>query len=295
MRRHEIEQRFDDIVAFSELEKFIDTPVKHYSSGMWLRLGFSVAAHLQTEIMIVDEVLAVGDADFRRKCLEHMSRATYDGRTVLLVSHDMSSIMRLCKRTIWLDNGKIMMDGDTGEVIERYLSSGHGAAGYRSFPPEPGAVGLISIGVVNERGDYSASIPANQPFSIEMTCELREDIAAARAVITIATLEEMSLLTSTNIDHTLLTRENPSQTLSRGRYRFAMHVPQYFMNVGSYSVNVNFLGQPAGEALQDMAWKKRVMTFHIEELESLRSYVGDKRRSAFAPIMEWTVTPQTDS
>jgi lipopolysaccharide transport system ATP-binding protein len=121
MRRSEIDQNFDEIVAFSEVEKFIDTPVKHYSSGMYLRLAFAVAAHLKPEILIVDEVLAVGDADFQKKCLGKMNTVSKEGRTVLFVSHNMAAIANLCTRAILLQDGRVVMIGDTTEVIDTYI------------------------------------------------------------------------------------------------------------------------------------------------------------------------------
>lgn len=123
MRREEIERKFDEIVAFSEIEKFIDTPTKHYSSGMGLRLGFAVAAHLEPEILIVDEVLAVGDAAFQQKCVGKMNDVARQGRTVLFVSHNMAAVEHLCTRAIFLEGGRLTYDATAGEVISRYLSS----------------------------------------------------------------------------------------------------------------------------------------------------------------------------
>ena len=124
MKKSEIERNFDEIVAFADTEKFIDTPVKHYSTGMYLRLAFAVAAHLEPEILIVDEVLAVGDATFQRKCLGKMSDVAKAGRTVLFVSHNMPAIQALCERVLWVNNGRLEEDGDADEVIPRYLASG---------------------------------------------------------------------------------------------------------------------------------------------------------------------------
>ena len=122
MRRKEIDRRFDEIVDFSGVEKFIDTPVKHYSSGMGLRLGFAVASHLEPEILVVDEVLAVGDAEFQKKCLSKMSDVTGSGRTVLFVSHNMAAIQSMCQRGIWLDHGRVVEVGPVEQVVADYLS-----------------------------------------------------------------------------------------------------------------------------------------------------------------------------
>jgi lipopolysaccharide transport system ATP-binding protein len=123
MRTHEIRQKFDEIVAFSEVEQFIDTPVKRYSSGMYVRLAFAVAAHLEPEILLVDEVLAVGDAAFQKKCLGKMGDVAREGRTVLFVSHNMASILALCQRVILLNGGALLGEGSTQEVVREYLKS----------------------------------------------------------------------------------------------------------------------------------------------------------------------------
>jgi lipopolysaccharide transport system ATP-binding protein len=127
MRRKEIERKFDEIVEFSGVEEFLDTPVKRYSSGMRVRLGFAVAAHLEPEILVVDEVLAVGDAEFQRKCLGRMNQVASEGRTVLYVSHQMDSILGLCNRAIWLDKGTLRLDGSPSSVVKEYLGSGTSA------------------------------------------------------------------------------------------------------------------------------------------------------------------------
>ena len=123
MKRKEIERKMEEIIGFSELEKFIDTPVKHYSSGMYMRLAFAVAAHLEPEILLVDEVLAVGDAAFQKKCLGKMENVANEGRTVLFVSHNMGAVKGLCERAIWLDEGSIKADGDVDEVVKAYLNT----------------------------------------------------------------------------------------------------------------------------------------------------------------------------
>ncbi len=137
MARTEIERRFDEIVAFAEVEKFIETPVKRFSSGMYLRLAFAVAAHLEPEILLVDEVLAVGDASFQKKCLGKMGEVASQGRTVFLVSHNMAAIARLSDWCIWLDNGRLLGYGPAEETISRYLASGIKELGEVTFPIDP--------------------------------------------------------------------------------------------------------------------------------------------------------------
>lgn len=124
MKRGEVAQKFDEIVAFAEVERFMDMPVKHYSTGMYMRLAFAVAAFVEPEILLIDEVLAVGDAEFQKKCLRKMGDVSRDGRTILLVTHNMTAVRSLCSRTIWLDGGRIVNAGETEEVISDYLQNG---------------------------------------------------------------------------------------------------------------------------------------------------------------------------
>lgn len=173
MRRTEIDTRFDEIVAFSELEKFLDTPVKHYSSGMYMRLAFSVAAHLEPEVLIVDEVLAVGDLAFQKKSLGKMKSLGESGRTVLFVSHDMNSISRLCTRAIWLRDGKITADGAAIETVAAYLHEQTLTGAAKVWEDETSAPGndtarLVSLRVVNENGETTASPDIREPIGIEM-------------------------------------------------------------------------------------------------------------------------------
>jgi lipopolysaccharide transport system ATP-binding protein len=173
MSRAEVQKRFDDIVEFADLAKFLDTPVKRYSSGMYMRLAFSVAAHLEPEILLVDEVLAVGDAAFQKKCLGRMEELSGTGRTVLFVSHSMPSVLRLCPRVILLDGGHVAVDGNASSVIEEYMGKGGGAA-VREWPDPATAPGdervrLRGVRVVDEKGDVTPEIDIRNPVFIEVT------------------------------------------------------------------------------------------------------------------------------
>jgi len=179
MSRLEITQKFDDIVAFAEVEKFIDTPVKRYSSGMYVRLAFAVAAYLEPEILLVDEVLAVGDASFQRKCLDRMKDVGQHGRTVLFVSHNMPAVTRLCDRTILLDEGTILKDGPSHKVVSTYLKSGLGTMAEREWPDRlkaPGneVVRLTAVRVRTEDGLVTDAIDIRRPVGIEIEFEVLE-------------------------------------------------------------------------------------------------------------------------
>lgn len=177
MKRVEIERKFDEIVAFSEVERFIDTPVKHYSSGMYLRLAFAVAAHLEPEILIVDEVLAVGDARFQKKCLNKMQDVGKQGRTVLFVSHNMQAIARLCERTILLEDGQVKADGPSNQVVSVYLNTGLGTLAAREWPDPQKAPGgevarLQRVRVRTEEGQVTDTMDIRRPIALEMEYEI---------------------------------------------------------------------------------------------------------------------------
>src|SRR5581483_6288276 len=153
MRRREIQRRFEEIVAFAGVERFLDTPLKRYSSGMYLRLAFAVAAHVDPDIVIVDEVLAVGDVQFREKCMGRMSQLGREGRTVVFVSHDLGAVTRLCPRTIWLEQGRVREDGPSAGVIERYIEAAAPRASRVEFEArQDRRVEVLAVAVTDARG-----------------------------------------------------------------------------------------------------------------------------------------------
>jgi lipopolysaccharide transport system ATP-binding protein len=185
MRRSEIVRKFDEIVSFAEVEKFIDTPVKHYSSGMYMRLAFAVAAHLEPEILIVDEVLAVGDAEFQKKCLGKMGDVAKSGRTVLFVSHNMAAVANLCNRGLLLHKGELAADGPTADIVARYnglLSSSTGGYVDLSEHPSrlPGSVPLVrAVCLRNGRGEATDVFPCGEAVAISIEVVPVEPIAGA--------------------------------------------------------------------------------------------------------------------
>lgn len=177
MRRAEIRRQFDDIVSFAEVGRMLDTPIKRYSSGMFVRLAFAVAAHLQTEILLVDEVLAVGDADFQKKCLGKMSDVTSQGRTVLLVSHQLGAIRSICRRVLWVDEGRIREDGPTADVVDHYLrdadSGGmHERIWSESEQPADGPVRLRRMSIRDADGRPLGMGFTSRAFQLEMEVDL---------------------------------------------------------------------------------------------------------------------------
>jgi lipopolysaccharide transport system ATP-binding protein len=208
MRRSEIEERFDEIVAFSGVEAFIDTPVKRYSSGMYVRLAFAVAAHLDPEILLVDEVLAVGDAEFQRKCLGKMQEASERGRTVVFVSHNLAAVQRLCQRVYLIDHGGVVVEGTPAEAVTEYLN--------RAGPEQAGGIAVIPEDAERYRGTEEAllrrmvmsdsegrptnSIGLGQGFRVTVIFESRAAIDDAVVEIGIATADGQRFATVQNID-----------------------------------------------------------------------------------------------
>jgi ABC-type polysaccharide/polyol phosphate transport system ATPase subunit len=177
MKRSEIRRRFDDIVEFAGVGRFVDTPVKRYSSGMYLRLAFAVAAHVEPEIVVVDEVLAVGDANFQRKCLGKMSEFAREGRTVVFVSHDLGAIAHMCQRAIWLEGGKVHHDGTATRSIELYLEARGGQTSQVDFPLEVDKeVQLLAVGLADESGAPIDAPTRDRPFAVRVRFRVREQV-----------------------------------------------------------------------------------------------------------------------
>lgn len=173
MRHHEIDRRFDEIVAFAEIEKFVDTPVKRFSSGMYLRLAFAVAAHLEPEILLVDEVLAVGDVQFQKRCLGKIEQVAGEGRTVLFVSHNMPAVQRLCTRGILLSEGKVARDGDVRLAVQEYLTLDLGQAGERTWQNQETAPGddvarLKAIRALNQKEEVASEFSVRDDWYLEV-------------------------------------------------------------------------------------------------------------------------------
>jgi ABC-2 type transport system ATP-binding protein/lipopolysaccharide transport system ATP-binding protein len=177
MARRRVEAAFDDIVEFAGVETFLDTPVKRYSSGMYLRLAFAVAAHLDADVLAVDEVLAVGDAEFQRKCLSKMGQLHEGGRTVMFVSHNLDAVSSLCETTAWFDQGRVRAYGPTPQVVNQYLAEGTTLSGSRSHPDRPErSAAILETSVVDPSGTAAAALRRDEPFAIEVRLVVREPI-----------------------------------------------------------------------------------------------------------------------
>jgi ABC-type polysaccharide/polyol phosphate transport system ATPase subunit len=195
MRRAEIRKRFADIVDFADVHTFLDTPVKRYSSGMYLRLAFAVAAHVEPDIVAVDEVLAVGDAEFQRRCLGKMSEFAREGRTVFFVSHDLGAIAQMCQRVIWLDGGRIQHDGETVQTLERYMSARAREAPQVEFAVDSEQdVQLLSVGLTDENGEQVDAPARDRPFAIRVRFAVRRNVGVVDLAVSILTSRGVRVL-----------------------------------------------------------------------------------------------------
>ena len=177
MSRRDVRRRYDEIVEFSGLERFLDTPLKRYSWGMYLRLAFAVAAHVEPEIVIVDEVLAVGDARFREKCLGKMSEFGREGRTVVFVSHDLGSITQVCRRAVWLDAGRVQADGPSEEIVQRYVRGAVGALARADYEPDPTRrVQILHAAVTDDDGKPLHAPERGRPLTLAVRFAVREPL-----------------------------------------------------------------------------------------------------------------------
>jgi lipopolysaccharide transport system ATP-binding protein len=238
MSRLEIKRKFDEIVAFASLEKFLDTPVKRYSSGMYVRLAFAVAAHLEPEILIVDEVLAVGDAEFQKKCLDKMDDVGHTGRTVLFVSHNMQAITRLCRRCVLLENGIVRMDGSSHRVAGVYMSSGVETTAVREWAdlakaPGDDVVRCSAVRVRDESGEIAISFDIRRPIAIELEYEVLEANHLVHPVFVLKNEDGILLFAAQDLDPVWRGRRRPV-----GRYTSTAWVPGNFLAEGTISVTV---------------------------------------------------------
>lgn len=248
MKRNEISRRFDDIVEFAGIDRFLDTPVKRYSTGMYMRLAFSVAAHLEPDILVVDEVLAVGDADFQRKCLGRMRTLAGDqGRTVLFVSHDLDAVSQLCPRSLWLERGRLRADGPTADVVDTYLGEqiGHSVVGrwidmhpLTARPPRVGSAEaqihrLRYAGVPTGPDRCNERTPVvGGPVCVQIEIEAHDELRLATAAIQISTVAGTTL-----IDADALADSAPID-LSPGSHRLEVFLDALHLTAGSYRMSV---------------------------------------------------------
>jgi len=287
MKRGEIDRRFDEIVAFAEVERFLDTAVKHYSSGMYLRLAFAVAAHLDPEILLVDEVLAVGDALFQKKCLGKMGEVAEEGRTVLFVSHNMTAVQSLCGRVIRLDSGRIAADsGDVDAVVGGYLGAGMEACAEQEWPEAQTAPGNDRIRI--RRARLRPEIrTVSTPFRIEIDYWVQQPGTRMGVSLFVHNQEGVCIFNST-------TAKEPcwhGKPHPEGLFRSVCYVPGNLLNAGTYTVFVKFY---QGGAKSVLYQHTDLLRFEVQDIAEDRGDWFGRWPGTVRPDLRWTTSAVTD-
>jgi len=288
MRRGEIARKFDEIVDFAEVEKFIDTPVKHYSSGMYLRLAFAVAAHLEPEILLVDEVLAVGDARFRKKCLNKMQDVGQQGRTVFFVSHNMPAIASLCERAILLNEGRILRDGSSSQVVSTYLNSDCSTTASREWPDSAKAPGgeiarLRAVRVRTEDGRITDTVDIRQPVGLDIEYEVLKSGYVLSPYCDFINEEGILAFAVADVDPAWRRRPRPA-----GLYVTTAWIPGNFLSEGTLFIKV---GLATMDPVITQFSERDVVAFQVIDCLDGESARGDwtgKWGGAVRPLLKWT-------
>lgn len=283
MRRAEVARKFDEIVAFAEVERFIDTPVKRYSTGMYLRLAFAVAAHFEPDILIIDEVLAVGDARFQKKCLNKMQSVAEQGRTVLFVSHNMPAVARLCERAILLDAGSVIQDGPPARVIGGYLDTGMGTRAAREWSDPAGCPGggiarLRAVRLRNDSGDVVDASDVRRSVVLEQEYDVLTPGHILSSWFLVTNAEGVHLFSTLELDPVWRRRPRPV-----GRYVSAASIPGNLLAEGLIFVSV---GCARVDPLIVEFFERDAVAFHVVD-----SHDGDSARGDYTGVMAGVVRP----
>ncbi|MCU0440309.1 MAG: ABC transporter ATP-binding protein [Raineya sp.] len=282
MSKSEIRAKFDEIVDFSGIGKYIDTPVKRYSSGMYVRLAFAVAAHLEPEILIVDEVLAVGDADFQKKCLGKMQDVSQEGRTVLVVSHNMTSIRNICKSGILLQNGKLDFFNDIESVINQYVSySLNNQSFYEGMANPDKDLNILRVKILNNQNEIEKEINYNDKLRICIQFELTRYLKNVVIWFAIWTLEDNLLFGSCNYD-----TKREMSNLNQGKYESIIQLPSQFLNSGKYKLVVGAYTQ------NPLIIYDRISDIVFSIIDTNEYFVSEigSRNGFLKPLFEWKTT-----
>ena len=294
MRRREIHRKFDQIAAFAEVDDFIDTPIKHYSSGMHLRLAFAVAAHMESDILLVDEILAVGDAAFQKKCLGRMTDVAERGRTVLFVSHNLGVLSNLCSRAILLSHGQKIADGPSHEVIKRYLQEGLDQSGERVWATPATAPGsdiarLHSVRIISN-GQTTAEVAIDQPVQIEITFwNLRPGSQLSTSIHLLDKLG-VEVLASANFPSASLAPDPWfGKPFPAGLFKAVCTLPANFLNDGLYSLNVLVLNRVRVQEV----FARDAIRFNVHDTGAMRAEFGGRWIGVIRPRLAWHTIRQS--
>jgi lipopolysaccharide transport system ATP-binding protein len=288
MKRTEIAAKFDEIVDFAEVPKFIDTPVKRYSSGMYLRLAFAVAAHLEPEVLVVDEVLAVGDAEFQRKCLGKMSDVARQGRTVLFVSHNMSAVLRLTQETLVLDRGSLVLRAPSPLAVDYYMTSGLSQTGERRWADDEVPASALpfrplALRVRDERGRIAERVAGTESFSVEFEYELGEEITGLRTGLYLSTSRGEPVLTSFDTDEPQAFERHVGRPA--GRYLSRCRFPASLFNEGLFVLGVN----ASSFRIRSYFTDEHALSFSIDGTGAPGSHWPETRSGPLRPALAWEI------
>jgi lipopolysaccharide transport system ATP-binding protein len=283
MDRWEVTRKFDEIVAFAELEKFIDTPVKKYSSGMYMRLAFAVAAHLEPEILLVDEVLAVGDTEFQKKCLGKMGDVSKEGRTVLFVSHNMAAILNLCQTAISLKKGCLVESGDANQIVDHYLDQETRLTGETVIPANEGGLSddflFRHVRVLKPGNGPTAQIPLTTGFELEIEYQVHHPIRGSNVAFHVYNNQGICVFSSTDVDGQM----SVEAVRKPGRYVTHCHVPPQFLRPGGYQIGIS-ASIPNVRVLADLP---SLISIHVIDTGSAESRIAQGRQGVVAPVLNW--------
>lgn len=286
MSKAEISRKFDEIVAFAEVEKFLDTPVKRYSSGMYVRLAFAVAANLEPEILIVDEVLAVGDQQFQKKCLGKMEEVGKEGRTVIFVSHSMPTVTSLCDKAILLESGKVAKMGPTSEVVMHYYTSGQTSPASADFSAKhvgDNIVRLLKGEIKNSKGEVSLEANINEEIFVEMTFEVRNSHV-------LDLVPNFHFYTAAG-ECAFVTVSDNKTKYEKGIYIAICRIPKQLLNEGGYFVGLAMSSFVSGVRVH--FFEKNALSFNIDDQmdnESMRAGWGGVMPGVMRPKLSWEIT-----
>ncbi|MBI1793569.1 MAG: ABC transporter ATP-binding protein [Chloroflexi bacterium] len=288
MKRAEIDNKFDEMVDFSEVGQFIDTPVKRYSSGMYLRLAFAVAAHLEPEILVVDEVLAVGDAEFQRKCLGKMGDVARQGRTVLFVSHNMSAILRLTQEAIVLKKGQLIKRAPTQEAVDFYLSSGQAETGERLWSAEdiPAAAAPfkpIALRLKDKTGKVVDTVRSIESVTLEWEYQLDAPLTGLRVGLYLSTMRGEYIFTAFDTDDAKQYEQFGAR--KAGRYISRCVIPADFFNEGRYSLGVNASSFGVRRYFMD----ENALSFNVDVTGAPGTQWPEMRQGPVRPRLDWKI------
>jgi lipopolysaccharide transport system ATP-binding protein len=285
MRKREIDRKLDEIIDFSGVERYIDTPVKRYSSGMYVRLAFAVAAHLESEILIVDEVLAVGDAEFQKKCLGKMGEVSKgEGRTVLFVSHNLAAVQVLCGNGIFLQNGKLEFSGSIENAVQKYLSNNHFNSRTISFKDKKSqdkSIQLNSIKIVDENGNADNELTSSNEINVKINYIILKNIYNLRVSMCLINSDGVEILSTSDFNN-----QNDKKLRTPGKYESICTFPKNFFNLGNYRLRIDIDIPMEKPLLMDFTLEFKIENLSINFLGKINAI---KPSGLIHPQLNWQI------